>query len=137
MSRTPSGGTKKWCPSCESTQVCTAFNPTEIGEKSGQRWYRVGHTDIQWFRRALICKKCNHTWLTAEIEESFLDELVQLREALGDIKKHAQAYERESKKASASLTKLSESLGVLKALDIYSGTPDDIESVYVGTYDPH
>jgi len=119
MSRNGQGGTQKWCPNCESIQVCTAVNPSQLGEQSGQRWYKPDHADIQWFRRGLICQQCQNEWLTAEVEERFLSELVELRDALKEIKTHAEAYVKESQKAGQSLTKLSSSLSVLRALKVY------------------
>ena len=117
--RIAQGGTKKWCPDCGKITVCRAVNPSELGYESGQRWYKTDHTDIRWFRRGLICNECEAEWLTAEIQEDFLDELIQLREALKDIKVNAEQYIEDSKKASTTLKKLSKSLGVLRALDIY------------------
>ena len=119
MSRNGQGGTQKWCPTCESIQVCAAVNPTQLGERSGQRWYKPDHDDIQWFRRGLICQSCGDEWLTAEVEERFLSELVELRGALKEIKTHAESYAKESQKAGQSLTKLSASLSVLRALKVY------------------
>lgn len=113
------GGTKKWCPKCQAVTVCTAKNPSELGYNSGQRWYKTEHSDIQWFRRALVCQTCFHQWLSAEIPESFLDELVKLRDALHDIKSNAEAYAKEADKASRSLAKLSKSLSSLQALKSY------------------
>lgn len=119
MARVSQGGTRKWCPSCDSVQVCAAVSPSSLGFGSGQRWYRRDHSDIRWFRRALVCQKCGHEWLTAELPEKFLEELVELRNALKDVKANAEAYIRESEKASVSLRKLSESLSVLRALNSY------------------
>jgi hypothetical protein len=119
--RTMQGGTQKWCPECKETQVCAAVNPTQLGKRSGQRWYKTEHSDIQWFRRGLVCQHCDHKWLSAEVPEEFLDELVELRNALRDIKANAEAYVKESAKASKSLTKLGESLSVLRALKVYKG----------------
>ncbi|MEF8732491.1 MAG: hypothetical protein V5B40_11460 [Candidatus Accumulibacter meliphilus] len=113
------GGTQKYCPKCKEVRVCAAVNPTQLGLKSGQRWYRTQHSDIQYFRRGLVCQTCQHQWPSAEIPEQFLDELVELRNALKDIKQNAEAYSKESANASASLAKLSESLSVLKALKVY------------------
>lgn len=62
---------------------------------------------------------CKHEFLTAEAYEIFVFELVQLRDALKDIKENAEAYMRESAAASKSLRKLSKSLRVLKALRTY------------------
>src|SRR5918912_4283491 len=102
--RTMQGGTQKWCPKCKATQVCAAVNATQLGKRSGQRWYKTEHSDIQWFRRGLVCQRCSHTWLSAEVPEEFLDELVELRNALRDIKANAEAYVKESAKASKSLS---------------------------------
>jgi hypothetical protein len=113
------GGTQKWCPNCKAVQVCTAVNPSQIGEEVGQRWHFEGHSDIQWFRRGLICKRCNHEWLSAEVPEDFIDELIELREALKEIKLHSESYAKESARASKSLAKLSASLNVLRALKLY------------------
>ena len=117
--RTTQGGTQKWCPKCQATRVCAAVNPTMLGKSSGQRWYKTQHSDIQWFRRGLVCQSCRHSWLSAEIPEDFLDELVELRNALSDIKANAEAYVKESAKASESLSKLGNSLSVLRALKVY------------------
>ena len=119
--RTMQGGTQKWCPECKETRVCAAVNPSQLGEVSGQRWYKAEHSDIQWFRRGLVCQHCHHAWLSAEVPEQFLDELVELRNALRDIKTNAETYVKESAKASKSLGKLSESLSVLRALKVYKG----------------
>lgn len=119
--RTAQGGTQKWCPSCEETRVCAAVNPSQLGEMSGQRWYKPEHSDIQWFRRGLVCQSCSLEWLSAEVPEKFLDELVELRNALRDIKLNAEVYIKESAKASKSLGRLSESLSVLRALKVYKG----------------
>ncbi len=119
MSRNNQGGTKKWCPSCKSIQVCAAVNPSQLGYKSGQLWRKAGHSDIQLFRRGLVCQTCEHKWLTAEVEEGFLDELVELRNALKEIKANEEVYVKEADKASKSLAKLSKSLGVLRALKVY------------------
>jgi len=115
------GGTRKWCPECKEIRICAAVNPTELGERAGQRWYNQEHTDIQWFRRGLVCQHCGHEWLSAEVPEKFLDELVELRNALSDIKLNAEVYVKESEKASKSLGKLSKSLSVLRALKVYRG----------------
>ena len=117
--RTTQGGTQKWCPECKEVRVCAAVNPSQLGAKSGQRWYRKDHSDVQWFRRGLVCQTCQHEWLSAELPEAFIDELVELRDALSDIKANAETYVKESGKASKSLAKLSEALSVLRALKIY------------------
>lgn len=119
MSRNGQGGTKKYCPQCKGVTICAAINPSQLGEKAGQRWYNKAHPDLQWFRRGLVCQACDDTWLTAEVHEDFLDELVELRDALKVIKDNAEQYIKESDKASASLKSLSGALGVLRALKVY------------------
>ena len=113
------GGTLMFCPHCEDLTECRVIPATLMGEDAGQRWSRTDHTDINWFRRARQCKNCSQGFLTAEIDEKFLEELVELREALGSIKLHAEQYLTESTSAAKSLNKLSKSLRVLKALSIY------------------
>lgn len=119
MPRVAQGGTQMWCPSCKNVTVCAAVNPSTLGNPSGQRWYKTNHSDINWFRRGRICQRCNNEFLTAEVDEQFVDELVELRDALREIKSNAEAYVKESAAASKSLAKLSASLSVLRALKIY------------------
>ena len=71
------------------------------------------------FRRVRLCQDCEQTFVTAEVDEDFLDELVELRNALSEIKGHAEQYSKESAAASKSLDRLSKSLSVLKALKVY------------------
>ena len=117
--RDKEGGTKMWCPSCEDITECKAIPPGTVGLASAQRWGRTDHTDIQWFRRVRQCLNCDGVFITAEMNEAFLDELVELRSALGKIKLNAEQYVRESAAASKSLARLSESLKVLRALNLY------------------
>ncbi len=108
-----------WCPKCEEVRVCSAVSPSQLGYEAAQRWYRPDHDDLRWFRRGRICQECQHTWLSAEAPEEFVDELVKLRDALHDIKVNAEAYVTDSKKAASRLEKLTDSLQVLRALNIY------------------
>jgi hypothetical protein len=113
------GGTQLWCPECGKVTVCKAVSPSSLGFESGQRFYKTDHTDIQWFRRGRECLTCKEEFLTAELPEDFVDELVKLRDALSEIKENAESYSKESKAAATSLEKLTNSLKVLKALRIY------------------
>ncbi len=119
MPKRRKGGIEKWCPNCKEWRVSSASNPTTQGQRSGQRWLKTTHPDIRWFRRALTCKVCYHQWLTAEVQEDFLEELGKLRDSLADVKTHAEQYMKQSDKASASLKQLNESLEILRALDMY------------------
>jgi len=113
------GGTQMYCASCGQVQVCRAVPTTDLGHESGQRWYSLQYTDLQWFRRGRECQECADTWLTSEIREDFLRELIELREALGDLKQNAERYMEASQEASEALNGLTESLEVLRALRLY------------------
>ena len=99
MSRITQGGTKTWCPHCKKIQICQAISASSIGEKSGQRWYRKDHDDIRWFRRARRCLHCEYEFLTAEVDEHFIDELVKLRDALVKLEEQIRAEEPRRYKA--------------------------------------
>jgi len=60
--------------------------------------------------------------VTSEINEDFIYELVELRAALSEIKKHSEQYIGESKQASNTLAKLATSLGTLQTLKLYKET---------------
>jgi len=113
MTRTPA---KLWCPHCEDIHPCYSVNPSQVGETGGRRFYKVHATDVNFFRRFRQCTNCCGDFETAEVEARFLDELVELREALADIKANAAAYETDAKTAANTLKKLGKSLAVLKAL---------------------
>ena len=105
-----------WCPHCEEIHPCYSVNPSQVGQTGGRRFYKIKAKDVNFFRRFRECTNCEQYFETSEVEARFLDELVNLREALSDIKANAAAYETDAKKAAAKLTQLSKSLAVLKAL---------------------
>ncbi len=117
--RVAQGGTQMNCPYCGEVQICQAVPTTELGKPSGQRWYRKDHQDIRWFRRGRKCTACNKRFITAEVDEEFLNELVELRNALASLKVNAEAYVKESTAASSALDRLTKSLSLLRALKVY------------------
>jgi hypothetical protein len=117
MAKVEKGGTDIWCPHCKQIQTCRADNPSTHGVPSGQRWRRGDHTDIQWFRRGRTCTACYRQWLTAEVPEQFLDELVALRDSLSKLKTQAATVLASSLTTSESLAQLETSLKALSALD--------------------
>jgi hypothetical protein len=117
--RVPQGGTRMYCPHCRDIRVCKGLSPTDLGMPSEQRMYQEEYQDIQWFRRGRRCQTCRGVFVTAEVHEDFLDELIELRDALADLKQHSEEYIRQSKSASESLANLSNSLAVLRALHVY------------------
>lgn len=113
MGRTPA---RQWCGCCEAIQPCRSVNPTEYGEDSARRFYDEDHPDLRWFRRVRVCDICGYDFRTIEIEEKYLEELTELRDALADIKGNAAIFEQDIKTTAATLRKLSKSLKVLRAL---------------------
>ena len=119
MPRETPGGTKMWCARCKTITVCEAVRPSTIGGKAGQRWCRRDHEDVHFFRRGRRCLTCRKCFFSAELREDFVNELVELRDALAAIKKDAEQYIEDSEKTSQSLASLNASLGKLRALELY------------------
>lgn len=117
--RVTQGGTQMYCPNCKLVTVCEGISPSALTGSSGQRWHNTKHKDVNWFRRGRKCNECKQSFLTAEIGESFLDELVELRDALKVLKANAETYIEQSKDATESLQKLTQALEVLQALKLY------------------
>ena len=113
------GGTDLWCPTCKKITVCKGINPSYVAKESGQHWCRSDHNDINWFRRGRECLTCDDQFLTAEVNEGFLTELVRLRDALKLIKANTEKYLSQAADAEDALLKLKASLGKLRALDSY------------------
>lgn len=105
--KTENGGTEIYCPNCNSFQVCKAINPSKIAYEHGQRW---SCSDVHWFRRGRECLSCGTEFLTAEVDEGLVNELLELRTVLSGIKQNAAAYLSESAKASKSLKELTNKL---------------------------
>ncbi len=78
------GGTKIYCPNCKEFSVCKAISPSVLGKPVARRWYETDFNDIAWFRRARKCLNCSYEFLTSEVEENFIDELVELRKRLAE-----------------------------------------------------
>lgn len=116
------GGTDMWCPKCAEIRTCKAIPGAQVTAHASdyaQRFFHPKHPDLNWFQRGRQCLSCGHRFITGEMAREFLYELVELRDALADLKKHAETYASESEKASKSLQELTRSLSVLRALDIY------------------
>lgn len=82
MEYSKTGGTKIHCPSCKEVRICEAIDPKSLmlSETSERRLSIIHHSDISWFRRARRCRTCFYEFLTAELPEEFLYELVCLRD---------------------------------------------------------
>lgn len=114
------GGTNLYCPYCKEITVCKVIPPREFGQKPEQRWYFEKHPDVHGFRRVRICLSCNFRFVTSEVHEDFLNELVQLRNSLGSVRKNINKYSNEASQTASTLDELSQSLQALKALKMYN-----------------
>ena len=112
-------GTHLYCPACGNVEECPVVSLSEAGEPSQRRLYHIGHEDVNLFRRARKCDACEAVFVTNEVPEDLVNELIELRDALATVKTSAEDYIRESSAAAKSLGKLSRSLKVLKALKLY------------------
>lgn len=65
--------------------------------------------------------------------EDLVDELVQLRNALATVKRHAERYVHQSREAASTLDRLTESLSILRELDIYVAEIPDYANTGWGT----
>jgi len=90
------GGTRKWCPSCKVVRVIKSLAPSSLCAEPNQRLYRPEYEDIHYFRRGQQCRTCYHCWVSAEVPEGFINELIELRNELRDIKETAEAHSNES-----------------------------------------
>ncbi len=110
-----------WCPQCECARKCkyiAAAKVTDNPKDYSRLWYFTSHQDVQFLQRGRMCLSCGHRFLTTECDKQFLRELIELRNALSDIKANAESYMSESERASESLRELHKSLSVLKALKL-------------------
>lgn len=111
-----------YCPSCKEITKCKAIPAAKVtlnARDYAQRMYYVKHKDVHYFQRGRECLTCMNAFVSAEVDLAFIEELIELRNALSTIKLNAETYIEQSAAASASLSMLSESLEVLRALKIY------------------
>jgi hypothetical protein len=73
------GGPTTYCAECEKLthNGCVKLNKAHL--PPGRCWHKTDHPDVQWFRRARQCGSCGQLTVTAEIAETFVEELVELR----------------------------------------------------------
>ena len=109
-----SGGLRIYCPGCKELSVCAAAPLRKANQPGGRRWLYTNHSDINWFRRCRVCQICEKVFITAEVEEAFLDELVVLRAKLAE--KNKERVDRLRAKAPWILRKETVRLEHAKAL---------------------
>lgn len=90
------GGTQKWCPTCKAVRVVRRLAPSSLCPIPDQRVYRQESEDIHYFRRGQQCLNCYRSWVSAEVPETLIHELIGLRNELRDIKETAEAHSKES-----------------------------------------
>ena len=83
------GGPLLNCPRCGQLAHCLSVPLAKADEDRSRNIYFTAQQDVRWYRRARQCSKCSGVFLTAEVDEKFLDELVSLRQRL--IKKRQMA----------------------------------------------
>lgn len=65
-----------WCPNCEKETVCRVIPESGLFDKSWERMY-YRDSDIHSFQRVRACNTCLQNFVTAEIYEDALRELIQ------------------------------------------------------------
>ena len=73
------GGPLLNCPKLGELVRCRSVPLYKAGKEAARSLYYKSHEDVRWYRRARICSKCQQIFLTAEIAEHFLEELISLR----------------------------------------------------------
>lgn len=106
-------GTDVWCPACQAFTTCAAIPAENVdGDTSlrGQRRTMKEYPDLSFFLRGRECRKCLHTFLTAEIDLDILDELMRLRTSVSEATKTAEAASTHGKALVQAVEKLRSSL---------------------------
>lgn len=68
------------CANCSGFKRARSLRiPLSLGEGK-RRWYYTDQPDIAWFRRKRRCDVCGAEFLTAEVDETLLDELLRFRQ---------------------------------------------------------
>src|SRR5687768_2669272 len=96
------GGTQTCCPNCKRVQVATVVRD-EVHTESGPNI--VEFFGVHWRRRQRECSTCRHAWITAEVEESLLYNLCELRDALEKLRQPLHAFVDDSEIAARLFTK--------------------------------
>lgn len=83
------------CAECGEFQRARSLRiPRSLGDGK-RKWYFVKEKDIAWFRRKRQCAKCGTEFLTGEVSEDLIDELLRLRQR--DKKRKVSSYAKASR----------------------------------------
>lgn len=110
MGRSPA---RLWCKFCGDFTPCRSVSLSEFGYSSERRFYDADKDDINWFRRMRECDECSHEFLTAEVDEYVLCELVALRDAVREFKEHAYDCEKDAKAISKKIIRMHDAIKAL------------------------
>ena len=77
------GGTQLWCPKCKSIQVCRVDETFVQSDQNRGNvfWHRV--PEVNSFRRPRICNKCEEFFWTDEVNEVWIEKLLDYEELGG------------------------------------------------------
>jgi transcriptional regulator NrdR family protein len=75
-------GRRQYCPRCKEPQITHAARPYKFGESEHRCVKSEKFDDIQWFRRVRICSVCGPHFITAELDEKLVTELIKSRDRL-------------------------------------------------------
>lgn len=120
------GGTEIYCPFCRSFKVCSGS--VKLSEFSVENSYfgnytdeqRLTHSkckDLSFFARGRLCLTCNRKFITVEIHENVLQELIDLRNKMVNIREKANNF-NENNSTSGHLTDILEFLEELEEISL-------------------
>jgi hypothetical protein len=100
------GGTNMYCHRCSEIKSCEVIGLSTFGTENSffgdyeieQRRSIEKYPDLQFFMRGRQCQTCGNKFITVEIREDAINELVELRDKLVSIKDKANSF---NEKASA------------------------------------
>lgn len=95
------GGTEIYCPFCKGFKVCSgSVKLSEFGSDNSyfgnyydeQRRSYSKHADLSFFARGRLCLTCKRKFITVEIHEDVIKQLVELRNIFDTIKQDAEIF---------------------------------------------
>lgn len=90
------GGTQMWCATCKRVRVCAAVYATDHAR--GHLLVSTAHGDVNYRVRMRECLSCFSTWETCEIPRTLVEELMELRDVLGDLRPIVNAMHSDAAK---------------------------------------
>jgi transcriptional regulator NrdR family protein len=84
------GGTQLWCPKCDAIRECKVL---WYDNSSKGNFVNDEFPDLHYRERPRECNKCGEHFNTYEINDSAIDELVELRKLLQIIKQSIENQE--------------------------------------------